>query len=138
MMGIPGIHAISVGDHDRALQILRQLRPALDKSMFLQHLAGQSGYRLIGSFTPMLSGLIGMRVVETLARGRYLHVDDLVVAESYRGQGIGRALLSFAEGEARRLECNAVFLDSFEDLLPFYEKHGYVPHDSTLIRKPLK
>jgi GNAT superfamily N-acetyltransferase len=138
MMGVPGIHDIAAEDHDRALQIMRQLRPSLDKAAFLQHLRGQSGYRLIGSFTPMLSGLIGMRVVETLARGRYLHVDDLIVAESYRGQGIGRALMSFAEGEARRLDCSAVFLDSFGAVLPFYEKHGYASHDSTLVRKPLK
>ncbi|MGH8373573.1 MAG: GNAT family N-acetyltransferase [Gammaproteobacteria bacterium] len=137
MRGVPGIRDISTEDYDRALQIMRQLRPSLDKTTFLQHLTGQSGYRLIGSYTPNLSGLIGMRVVETLARGRFMHVDDLVVAETFRDQGVGRALLSFAEAEARRLDCGVVFLDSYEDVLPFYRKLGYISHNSTLVHKTL-
>jgi GNAT superfamily N-acetyltransferase len=137
MRGVPGINDISAEDHDRALQIMRQLRSSLDKTTFLQHLGSQSNYRLIGSFTPNLSGLIGIRVVETLARGRFMHVDDLVVAETFRGQGIGRALLSFAEAEARRLDCSAMFLDSYEDLLPFYRKLGYISHNSALVHKTL-
>jgi GNAT superfamily N-acetyltransferase len=138
MKGVPGIHDIAVEDYDRALQIMHQLRPSLDKATFVQHLTGSSGYRLIGSFTPNLSGLIGVRIVETLARGRYMHVDDLVVAETFRGQGLGRALLSFAAAEARRLHCTAMFLDSYQELLPFYEKLGYASHDSVLLRKPVK
>ncbi|HET7921476.1 MAG TPA: GNAT family N-acetyltransferase [Gammaproteobacteria bacterium] len=139
MMGIPGIRPIQSADHDAALRILRQLRPTLNATDFEARLARQAalGYRLIGSFTPQLSGVLGMRATETLARGHHLHVDDLVVDNPFRGQGLGRALLSFAEAEARRLGCVAVFLDSFENVLPFYQASGYAAHDSVLVKKSL-
>lgn len=137
MIGAPGIRELTPDDHDTGLQILRELRPALDKATLIRHLAAQPGYRLIGAFTPMLSGLLGMRVVETLARGRFMHLDDVVVAAVSRGQGIGRALMSHAEAEARRVGCVSVFLDSYENVLPFYRALGYAPLGSMLVHKRL-
>ncbi|HEX5340517.1 MAG TPA: GNAT family N-acetyltransferase [Gammaproteobacteria bacterium] len=136
--GVPGIFDVRPEDHDRALGILRLLRPALDKSTFEQQLATQMDYRLIGSYTPALSGVIGLRLVEASNGKRHLNLEEVVVAETYRGQGLGRALLSFAGGEARRMHCTAILLESPEAMRPFFEKHGFVPHEGTLLRRPLE
>ncbi|MGH8369863.1 MAG: GNAT family N-acetyltransferase [Gammaproteobacteria bacterium] len=136
--GVPGIFDVRPEDHDRALGILRQLRPSLDKSAFEQQLATQMDYRLIGSYTPALSALIGLRLIEAPDRRRHLNLEELVVAETYRGQGLSRALLSFAGGEARRMHCTAILLDSPQAMHPFFEKHGFVPHEGTLLRKPFE
>jgi len=123
--GIPGIFDVRSEDHDRALGILRQLRPELEKSAFEHQLATEMDYRLIGSYTPALSAVIGLRLIEAADGQRHLNLEELVVAETYRGQGLGRALLSYAEGEARRVRCTAIHTEISEDIAPFFEKHGY-------------
>ena len=56
----------------------------------------------------------------------WLFVAALWVAESYRGRGIGSALLAKAEREARRRKCLGVYLDTFSfQARPFYERLGY-------------
>ncbi|TPG60410.1 GNAT family N-acetyltransferase [Roseomonas nepalensis] len=45
--------------------------------------------------------LVALAVIE--ARGDHLWIEDLAVEPGRHGQGIGRALLAFAEAEARRL-----------------------------------
>jgi GNAT superfamily N-acetyltransferase len=76
-------------------------------------------YELFGAFADGdLVGVLGVRVVETLARGDHLHVDEIVVDESARGAGVGAALLEFAEYDARARGLNAVFLDGRPSAFP--------------------
>ncbi len=125
----------------KAFAVLHQLRTNLTEELFLQRLERQRlqlRYRLVGAYAPELVGLVGMRPVETMARGDHLHVDDLVVVEQLRGRGIGTQLLAFAESQARALGMGAVFLDSRAEAMPFYQHQGYEPHTATLVRKQLK
>jgi GNAT superfamily N-acetyltransferase len=58
----------------------------------------------------------------------WLHVGLLFVPESLRGQGVGSALMSTAEDEARKRGCRGAFVDTFSfQAVPFYEKLGYAP-----------
>ena len=138
-MPAPLIRPLTPADYAAALQLLRELRPQLEATTFTQCLTRQTaaGYRLIGAFAPELAGVLGLRPVETLARGRVLHVDDVVVTGRRRGGGIGRALMGFAEQEALRQGCQAMFVDSYADALPFYAELGYAPHGSVLVKKEL-
>jgi GNAT superfamily N-acetyltransferase len=57
---------------------------------------------------------------------RWLFVELIWVAKQARGHGHGRALLSYAEEEARRHGCQHVWLDTFSFQAPgFYEKNHY-------------
>jgi ribosomal protein S18 acetylase RimI-like enzyme len=56
----------------------------------------------------------------------HLHVDLLFLPESLRRIGIGRQLMSDAEGEAIRRGCRGAWLDTYSfQARGFYERLGY-------------
>ncbi len=133
------IRALAGHELGRAFQVLKLLRVHLTEDLFLERLQRQqrAGYRLVGAFLPELQGLLGMRPVETMARGFHLHVDDLIVRPEMRGQGIGRRLLEWAEKHAKERDMLCVFLDSRPEVIGFYRRRGYGEHSATLMRKEL-
>lgn len=121
-----------------AYKIIRQLRTQLSLDEFLSRTERQqtNGYEIFGAFQgEALLGILGMRPVETLARGSHLHIDDLVVEDKEKRSGVGRKLMEYAEAYAQKHQLSAVFLDSREEVRPFYETLGYSPHTSILMRK---
>jgi GNAT superfamily N-acetyltransferase len=59
-------------------------------------------------------------------------VDNVAVHPSHRGTGLGRALLQFAEAEARRAGFDAIYLYTHEKMtenLALYARIGYVEYD---------
>jgi GNAT superfamily N-acetyltransferase len=122
------------------LPLVRQLRSHLDEAEFLRRLALQEtrGYELHAAIRDgVVVGLAGFRPVMTLARGAHLHLDDLVVAEGLRSGGIGKALIGYAEGEARRRGLGKLFLDARQQAIPFYQREGYDFHHAPLMAKSL-
>lgn len=75
-------------------------------------------------------GCVSMHAIPYLERtGRWLRVESLVVDESARGTGTGRALLTAAEDNARRWGCLAVEITSARSrdaAQAFYRRMGYV------------
>lgn len=130
------IRTVEDAELPTAYRLLHELRQHLDQATFISRLRRQAeqGYRLCGAFCGnWLVGLIGMRPVETIARGKHLHVDDLIVFPRWRGHGVGMKLLSFAEKHANEQGLTAVFLDSRQDAIGFYQKLGYGFHTAPLI-----
>jgi GNAT superfamily N-acetyltransferase len=122
-----------------AYPIVTQLRQ-LAEDEFIRRVGRQSysGYELVGAFrNDVLVGVMGMRPVHTLARGPHLHIDDLVVDADARKTSAGRALLDFAEAEARARGMNSVFLDARPEAIPFYEALSFVRHNSPSMKKQL-
>ncbi|WP_405161295.1 GNAT family N-acetyltransferase [Nocardia sp. NBC_01499] len=73
------------------------------------------GYRLAGVFidgNDSAVAVMGFREAWHTAWGHHLYVDDLVTAATARGNGYGDLLMTWAKHEARRLNCEAVQLDS--------------------------
>ncbi len=130
------------GTHTHLLHaVIRELRPELDQAVFEARWLYQAEhlqYRLIAAWIgEQVAAIMGLRPVATLSRGRFLHIDDLVVHPDYRRDGIGTALIRWAEAEARHAGMGSVYLDSRSDAVEFYRRLGYVPHGSTLVRKYL-
>ena len=71
-------------------------------------------------------GLIVLRVSDEV-----LFIDNVAVHPHDRGRGVGRTLLQFAEGEARRAGFNSIHLYTHEKMtenLALYSKVGYVEY----------
>jgi GNAT superfamily N-acetyltransferase len=99
--------------------LMRQLRPHLaDRSELLARVRrqGKEGYRLLGAWQgrhPV--GAAGYRMQENLIRGRFVYVDDLVVLDSERRNGIGAQLLDEVARLARDAGCSWLTLDTALD-----------------------
>ena len=138
---MPTVRPLEEADLSDAFEVLRELRAHLDKDEFLSRLERQRamGYYLVGAYEDeVLVGVMGLRPVETLARGKYLHVDDLVVKAEERGRGAGKALVAYAEAEALMEGRSAVFLDSRPEVITFYRHLGYELHTSPSMFKQLR
>jgi GNAT superfamily N-acetyltransferase len=104
-------------DTHLAFEPMRALRPNLvSVDDFVGCVNGAQrpqGYRLVGSFdADRVVAVAGFRRLHMLAWGDVLYIDDLVTLESHRGRGHARRLLDWVAGEARRLGCGHVHLDS--------------------------
>jgi ribosomal protein S18 acetylase RimI-like enzyme len=59
-------------------------------------------------------------------------IDNVAVEPSHRGEGLGRALLEFADAEARRMGFDSIHLYTHEKMtenLAIYSRIGYVEYD---------
>ncbi|HEV3115133.1 MAG TPA: GNAT family N-acetyltransferase [Candidatus Binataceae bacterium] len=99
--------------------IMRQLREHLVDTEFLQRIKLQqrTGYRLCyltnGESAPVsVRSVAGFRLIENLANGRLLYIDDLVTDVDARSKGYGQKLLDWLMAEARAAGCDTLELDS--------------------------
>lgn len=77
-------------------------------------LADYSNYKLVGAFAGgTLIGVAGAWVATKIWCGRYLEIDNLVVAPAQRSAGIGSLLIRHLEALARERDCNIIVLDSY-------------------------
>lgn len=114
-----------------AWPVVAQLRPAFDEDRFVAQALRQieAGYRatVLVDADGVPRAYAGWRVLEFLASGRHVYVDDLVTDATARSQGLGAALLDWLKAEARRLGCTRLQLDSGtqrKDAHAFYLREG--------------
>lgn len=58
--------------------------------------------------------------------GRVGHIEDIVISNDYRGQGLGKILIKYLIDLARKNTCYKVILNCSEENTKFYEKCGFV------------
>lgn len=100
-------------------------RPAPMDDDHAAHIA--AGEQWVGDDADGIAGL-GSAIVLT-EHDDHLHVDNVAVAPALQGRGLGRALLAFAEQEARRRGLDEVRLHTnaaMTDNLAFYPNLGFV------------
>lgn len=110
---------VKVADTDAEIRacfaVMRELRTHLREEDFVARIRRQQqgGYRLAyideGNAVRAVSGF---RLLENLASGRVLYVDDLVTLGAERSKGWGAILLDWLIGHARANDCDTLELDS--------------------------
>ena len=116
------------GEIEAAFPLMAVLRERLRKGTFVAEVRRQQveGYRLFGGFVgDRLVCLAGARRSHTLARGEHLFVDDLVTAESERGQGHAGQMLHHLADRAKAEGLSKMYLDSRATAQGFYAKVGF-------------
>lgn len=127
------IRVLSGEDELRAIwPLVSQLRPEFDEARFLAQIQRQiaQGCRVSVLFDDdggAPRAFACWRVMEMLAVGLHVYVDDLVTDQTVRSRGYGKAMLDWLKAEARRLGCARLQLDSGtqrQDAHAFYLREG--------------
>ena len=95
--------------------VMRQLREHLVDTEFLQRIKLQQrgGYRLCYlTDGELVRSVAGFRLIENLASGRVLYIDDLVTDHDARSNGYGQKVLNWLMEQGRAGECDTLELDS--------------------------
>lgn len=97
----------------------------------LKGLPGFHGALAFSFGTPV--GLIDCFIgFSTFAARPLLNVHDIVVRDTHRGQGVGQALLAWAEQRARVVGCCKLTLEVLANnhrAMTAYQRAGYVPYE---------
>ena len=112
------VREIPAGETALAFAAMQALRTHLtDESEFarrVDELQRPQGYRLVAVVEDdgAVSAVAGFRVLDMLAYGRVLYIDDLCTLPSARRRGHGRALVRWCAAEGTRAACRQLHLDS--------------------------
>ena len=95
--------------------VMKFLRPHLEAATFVATVRRQTtqGYQLV--FIRNADAVVsaaGFRILEFLAWGKVLYVDDLITDPAHRGRGLGSTLLDWLLNQARAQHCAELHLDS--------------------------
>lgn len=95
--------------------VMAELRPHVRADEFLDRVKRQSesaGYRLAFLMDGEVKAVAGFRIVECLAWGKFLYLDDLVAKGVDRSKGYGGALFDWLAEYARAEGCGELHLNS--------------------------
>ena len=107
--------ALTDAEISATFPVMRQLRSHLAEDEYLRMIRRMQrlGYRLAAATeSGEVRCVAGYRIVEFLAYGKFLYVDDLVTAEDARSGGCGRRMLDWLAGVAREEGAGSLQLDS--------------------------
>lgn len=96
-------------------EVMSELRLALKREEFVPRVRRQQqqGYLLAGlEVDGEIVCAAGFRMLESLAWGRFLYVDDLVTADKRRSEGHGDEMLSWLIDHAKQHHRDELHLDS--------------------------
>jgi len=115
----------------RAEGVHRQLRPQIvaDYPKYMREVIADGADMCVAARGEAVLAVAIYRFLHNTANGPFCYVDDLVTEDEERSAGVGGALLSWIEAEARRRGCNAVGLDSGVQrgrAHKFYFREGFV------------
>jgi GNAT superfamily N-acetyltransferase len=122
------------------LSVLNELYPNLTLDEYsvelddmLQHRYGQVAV-FEGNECIAISGFwIGNK----LWVGKYLELDNIIVREKYRSQGVGKLMFDFLEKKAKEQQCNMLSLDSYTNNFnahKFFYNEGFAPRGFHFIK----
>ena len=112
------VRELGPGETHLAAAALLELRPHYDAASLVRRvdeLQRVGGFRLAASFAEgeeEAAAAAGFRILENLAWGRALYVDDLSTRAADRGAGHADALFTWLGEEAERAGCEQFHLDS--------------------------
>ena len=127
------IELTSVEEMMSTYEVLTELYPSLTKEEYVSELnfMSQHNYtQVVVMENELVLGLSGIWIGNKLWCGKYLEIDNIIVSEKIRSQGVGKLLVEFIEEKAKSLGCNMMALDSYTTNFKahkFFYNQGFSP-----------
>jgi ribosomal protein S18 acetylase RimI-like enzyme len=121
--------------------LVKTLTPSLTFDVYSQYLNEMLdlGYFQVQVFYKNeLIGLSGVWLGTKIYCGRYLEMDNVVVAEQFRSAGIGQLLCDKVEQLAKAHSCKVIMLDAYLENTrahEFYERKDFIKRGYHFIKK---
>jgi GNAT superfamily N-acetyltransferase len=122
------------GDMLQYLSVIQELYPNLSAARYdemLTEMLPNNSYGQLAAFEgEECLGICGFWVGTKLWCGKYLELDNVVVAEKARSKGIGKLLTEYLEQKAETLGCTIMVLDAYTNNFAahrFYYNQGFSP-----------
>lgn len=112
--------------------LLKQLQPKLTQKEMSSCLSLMlpMGYRMFGIYQgKKIAGCTGIWTGAKFYCGKYMEIDNFVVDEKFRSNGIGKSLTDFVISLAKKEKCKVVMLDAYTTnhaSHKFYLREGFV------------
>ena len=120
--------------------LIRQLSPKVTEERYLYLLDDMlaHGYRMVAAYEgENCVGLAGIWTGTKIYSGKYMELDNVVVAETHRSLGIGKMLCDFATALALREGVEMMMLDAYRENYrahAFYERDGFIRRGFHMLR----
>lgn len=131
-------------DLESFFPVIKELRPHLSFSDYLKiydHAHRNDGYEMVALVEDQqILGVVGYRFISDFVRGLHIYIDDLVVSEKVRSQGLGLELLQYAEKVAKESNCTTLRLCAAlenERGIRFYDRNNWTRRAYAYVRKTL-
>ena len=102
------------------------------KEIYKLKIEDKNSYYIVALEDDIVVGVLTSELQEKLHRERLqLFIEDLIVEESKRNNGIGKTLIENAVNYAKNNNCEVVELTSYKDNIKahkFYENNGFINH----------
>lgn len=127
------IRIIEAEDILKILPLLQKLgNYSVSESILKERLLemAQQNYECVGVYdADLLIGTCGLWFQTRHYAGRSLEIDHVIIDEDYRNKGVGKTLMEFVYGYARKKSCNWIELNTYvHNFLShkFYYNQGFV------------
>lgn len=123
------------------LPLIQQLSPSVTAENYTVMLDDMlaHGYRMLLVMEGKeCLGLSGFWVSTKIYSGRYLEMDNVVVADGHRSRGIGKLMCDFLTELALREGCRMLMLDAYLENAKahaFYEREGFAKRGYHFLKK---
>jgi GNAT superfamily N-acetyltransferase len=115
------------------LDVLQELYPSLTAEQYSQELDLMLPHnygQLVVFDQKQCVAVCGFWIGNKLWIGKYLELDNIVVAEAYRSRGVGELIFDTLEQKAQQEGCNMLALDSYTTNFKahkFFYNQGFAP-----------
>ena len=128
---------------EQGFSVLKELRQKLSFQEYMdlyRQASNRDQFCLVGVFKDKKClAVMGYRILYDFVHGKHLYVDDLVVTEKCRSQGVGAHLLKYAEKMAQENQCQGLRLCTGIDNhrgKKFYERNNWIAK-SIAFKRPI-
>ncbi len=126
------IKRIDVAQWEAVLPILKEIYPNWEESILWERwnaMFSYSNYYCWGYFQEnTILGICGAWIMERLYCGKQLEIDNFIISEKMRSQGIGLQLIEYIEEYSKENNCQTIELNSYvtaSKAHKFYFRNGY-------------